>query len=151
MYFQNDPKAEVQTTLENDAKFLKQCVRRSRSNWRSNLRSLTESATWQRYPWSTYTVFLTTPTQLTPITEPLLIWICHKSTEADFVQHRLSLGLLLAFMAFTKFIKLVGHYWRHPWDLVLSPVSILFGYFHGLIKIYSLFTLHKTTWGNREC
>ncbi|EEH34138.2 hypothetical protein PAAG_05187 [Paracoccidioides lutzii Pb01] len=25
------------------------------------------------------------------------------------------------------------------------------GYFHGLIKMYSAFTLGKATWGNREC
>ncbi|EDN11146.1 conserved hypothetical protein [Histoplasma mississippiense (nom. inval.)] len=39
-YFQSHPNAEVLTTLEESPKFLKQCVRWSRSNWRSNLRSL---------------------------------------------------------------------------------------------------------------
>ncbi|PGH09428.1 hypothetical protein AJ80_07704 [Polytolypa hystricis UAMH7299] len=141
MYFQNHPQAEVQTTLESDLKFLKQCVRWSRSNWRSNLRSLLEWTTWRRYPWSTYTVFLTTPTQLTLMTEPLLIWLCHKTTEADAVLNFPSMVQLLGFIASTKFVKLVSHYRRHPWDLVLSPVSVLFGYFHSLIKIYSAFTL----------
>ncbi|OJD26160.1 hypothetical protein ACJ73_02470 [Blastomyces percursus] len=151
MYFQNLPGAEVKTTLESDLKFLKQCIRWSRSNWRSNLRSLLERATWRRYPWSTYAVFLSTPTQLTIVTEPLLIWLCHKMTEADAMLRLRSILQLLGFIASTKFIKLVGHYRQHPWDLVLFPVSILFGYFHGLIKIYSLFTLGKATWGNREC
>jgi cellulose synthase/poly-beta-1,6-N-acetylglucosamine synthase-like glycosyltransferase len=39
-YFQYHPEAEIQTTLEDNPKFLKQCVRWSRSNWRSNLTSL---------------------------------------------------------------------------------------------------------------
>ncbi|OAX84790.1 hypothetical protein ACJ72_00843 [Emergomyces africanus] len=36
-YFQYHPEVEIQTTLESNANFLKQCVRWSRSNWRSNL------------------------------------------------------------------------------------------------------------------
>jgi len=33
---------------------------------------------------------------------------------------------------------------------LLWPVSILFGWFHGIIKMYALFTLSETTWGSRE-
>lgn len=40
MYLQYHPEAEIQTTLEDNPKFLKQCVRWSRSNWRSNLTTL---------------------------------------------------------------------------------------------------------------
>ncbi|EDN05705.1 hypothetical protein I7I51_06071 [Histoplasma capsulatum] len=103
-----------------------------------------------RYPWSTYAVFLTTPFQLTLITEPLLIWLCHKRTETYAAPYLPSMAQLFAFIAFTKFVKLVGHYRRHPRDLLLLPVSILFGYVHSLIKIYSFFTLSKATWGNRK-
>jgi cellulose synthase/poly-beta-1,6-N-acetylglucosamine synthase-like glycosyltransferase len=39
-YLQYHPEAEVQTTLEDNPKFLKQCARWSRSNWRSNFTSL---------------------------------------------------------------------------------------------------------------
>lgn len=39
-YFQYHPEAEIQTTLEDNPTFLKQCVRWSRSNWRSNLTTL---------------------------------------------------------------------------------------------------------------
>ncbi|PYI16774.1 polysaccharide synthase Cps1 [Aspergillus violaceofuscus CBS 115571] len=39
-YMQYHPEAEVLTTLENNPKFLKQCARWSRSNWRSNLTSM---------------------------------------------------------------------------------------------------------------
>lgn len=41
-YFQYHPEVEIQTTLEDNPKFLKQCVRWSRSNWRSNLTTLVQ-------------------------------------------------------------------------------------------------------------
>lgn len=43
---------------------------------------------------------------------------------------------------FTKVVKLVGLFKRNPSDLVFLPVSIIFGYLHGLIKLYALFTLN---------
>lgn len=45
-------------------------------------------------------------------------------------------------MFVSKFIKLLGHYIRYPADFLLLPVSIFFGYFHGLIKLYAAFTLN---------
>jgi hypothetical protein len=71
---------------------------------------------------------------------------------------------------FTKVVKLVGLFRRNPSDIMFLPVSILFGYFHGLIKLYALFTLNEvshepphiqammdssdfevqTSWGSRE-
>ena len=39
-YIQYDRHAEVMTTLESNQKFLRQCLRWSRSNWRSNMTSL---------------------------------------------------------------------------------------------------------------
>ena len=45
-------------------------------------------------------------------------------------------------MFVSKFIKLLGHYIRYPVDVLLLPVSILFGYFHGAIKIYAVLTLN---------
>ena len=72
---------------------------------------------------------------------------------------------------FTKVVKLMGLFRRNPGDIVFLPVSVLFGYFHGLIKLYALMTLNmvsrlplppqasfapadpgpgKTSWGSRE-
>lgn len=42
---------------------------------------------------------------------------------------------------FTKVVKLMGLFMRNPSDIKFLPVSIIFGYFHGLIKLYALFTL----------
>jgi len=46
---------------------------------------------------------------------------------------------------FTKVVKLVGLFRKNPRDIVYLPVSILFGYFHGLIKLYALFTLKEAS------
>ena len=42
-------------------------------------------------------------------------------------------------------VKLVRLWWRHPQDLIFYPISVLFGYFHGLIKIYALLTLNMVS------
>jgi cellulose synthase/poly-beta-1,6-N-acetylglucosamine synthase-like glycosyltransferase len=46
-YVQYSKECEVLTTLEDNPKFLKQCLRWARSNWRSNLKSMFE----ERYIW----------------------------------------------------------------------------------------------------
>ena len=42
----------------------------------------------------------------------------------------------------SKFLKLMGHYIRYPVDFLLLPLSIMFGYLHGLIKARAMFTLN---------
>lgn len=44
---------------------------------------------------------------------------------------------------FTKVVKLVGLFRKNPRDIMFLPVSIIFGYFHGFIKLYALFTLKQ--------
>ena len=44
---------------------------------------------------------------------------------------------------FSKTVKLWGHFFRYPVDVAFIPVYIGFGYFHGLIKLWGLFTLSE--------
>ncbi|RWQ91762.1 putative polysaccharide synthase Cps1 [Paecilomyces variotii] len=150
-YIQYHPEAEVQTTLEDNPKFLKQCARWSRSNWRSNLTSMfDEKHIWYRQPWSTYAVHLTTLSPPALLGDMALVFLCHKATELwDHESHLLAMQLLAAWMFTSKFIKLFGHWTRYPIDFLLLPVSILFGYFHGGIKMYAVLTLSVTAWGSR--
>ena len=46
----------------------------------------------------------------------------------------------------SKFLKLLGHYIRHPVDFLLLPVSIIFGYLHGLIKAKAMLSLNVVSW-----
>lgn len=44
-------------------------------------------------------------------------------------------------MLISKFSKNLGHYVRYPSDIALLPASIIFGWLHGLIKLYAMVTL----------
>lgn len=50
--------------------------------------------------------------------------------------------MLMSWMFTSKFIKLMGHYIRYPVDFLLLPISIVFGYLHGLIKVYAMISLN---------
>ncbi|PHH63310.1 hypothetical protein CDD81_6084 [Ophiocordyceps australis] len=151
-WVQYSPECEVETTLENGAKFLFQCTRWARSNWRSNWSSLVRERTvWRRQPWCTYALHLATFTSLAFVIDPLLLWACWRALAHCHASLRCAaLIAQFAFMfLFTKTVKLWALIWKHPRDMVYLPVSVLFGYFHGLIKLYALATLNMTSWGSR--
>ena len=52
-------------------------------------------------------------------------------------------------MALSKFVKFLAFYKKNPRDIFLIPVSILFGYFHSGLKLYSGLTMDNTGWGSR--
>ena len=58
--YQYHKEAEVQTTLETNSRFLKQCLRWSRSNWRSNITSMFRD----RHIWGSVQSLLRKPRQL---------------------------------------------------------------------------------------
>jgi hypothetical protein len=73
----------------------------------------------------------------------LLVWLCHKATVSwGDVLHDRAMTSLYLWIFSSKWIKLLGHYIRYPVDVFLVPVSILFGYFHGAIKMYAVMTLN---------
>jgi hypothetical protein len=73
----------------------------------------------------------------------LLVWLCHKATVSwGDVLHDRAMTALYLWILSSKWIKLLGHYIRYPVDVFLVPVSILFGYFHGAIKMYAVMTLN---------
>ncbi|KAM7208997.1 Hyaluronan synthase [Naviculisporaceae sp. PSN 640] len=151
-WIQYDPECEIETTLETSTKFLYQCTRWARSNWRSNWTSLVhERYVWRQQPWCTYALHIATFTSLAFVFDPLLLFSCWWGTEGWSLRERyILLACEVIFMfCFTKVVKLVGLFRKNPSDIVYLPVSIVFGYFHGLIKLYALFTLKQTSWGSR--
>ncbi|KAI0473900.1 glycosyltransferase family 2 protein [Xylariaceae sp. FL0804] len=151
-WIQYEPECEVETTLENGAKFLYQCTRWARSNWRSNYTSLfRERYVLTQQPWCTYAVHIATFTSLAFVVDPLLLLSLWWGTEGWATETRQKwIWAQVVFMfAYTKIIKLVGLFRRQPSDMVFLPVSIIFGYFHGLIKLFALLTLNMTSWGSR--
>ncbi|RDA90017.1 hypothetical protein CP533_0888 [Ophiocordyceps camponoti-saundersi (nom. inval.)] len=151
-WIQYEPECELETTLENNSKFLYQCTRWARSNWRSNWTSLVqERHVWRQQPWCTYALHIATFTSLAFVVDPLLLASCwYATSEWEMYQRRWAFWSLFVFIfGFTKTVKLIGLWRRHPVDIIFLPVSILFGWFHGLIKLYALFTLNMTSWGSR--
>ncbi|KAI1827455.1 glycosyltransferase family 2 protein [Xylaria intraflava] len=151
-WVQYEPECEIETTLENGLKFLYQCTRWSRSNWRSNWTSLVrERYVWTQQPWCTYALHVATFTSLAFLVDPLLLLSVWWGTEGwdDVTRRRLFWSQFIFMFAYTKVVKLVGLFRRRPSDILFLPVTILFGYFHGLIKLYALFTLNMTSWGSR--
>lgn len=96
-----------------------------------------------RQPWSAYAVHLVTLSPPAVLGDLLLLLLCHKATVSWGEEwHTWAMEALGLWMFVSKFIKLLGHYIRYPVDVLLLPVSILFGYFHGIIKIYAVLTLN---------
>lgn len=96
----------------------------------------------RQQPWSTYAVHLTTLTAWALPNDILMVYLLWKTTESWPGNVRFwALVALGVWMWMTKWIKLLGHYIRYPVDVIFLPLSILFGYFHGLLKLYAMFTL----------
>ncbi|KAL5606644.1 hypothetical protein BROUX41_003041 [Berkeleyomyces rouxiae] len=152
-WIQYEDACQIETTLENNHKFLFQCSRWARSNWRSNWTSLTqERHVITQQPWCTYALHIATFTSLAFVVDPLLIWSSWRATQDwEDRQDRLyaTWALVIFMFGFTKVVKLVGLFRRDYNSLVFLPLSIAFGYFHGLIKLHALFTLKMTSWGSR--
>ena len=94
-------------------------------------------------PWSTYAVYLTTVSHWALAWDTLLIYLFFNMASSWQSGARdMGLAVLAGWMFSSKFLKLLGHYIRYPGDFLLLPVSILFGYFHGLIKGYAMLSLN---------
>ena len=97
----------------------------------------------RKQPWSTYAVYQTTLLQWAFFWDFLLLHLYYSGTAAwNHDARMLGLIILLSWMLMSKFLKLLGHYIRHPVDFLLLPVSIIFGYLHGLIKAKAMLSLN---------
>ena len=77
--------------------------------------------------------------------DPLLFFLVFKATESRPADSRriilIAAGIWI--FVFAKSVKLMGHFIRYPSDIIMLPVSILFGYIHGFLKLAGLLTLHE--------
>ncbi len=97
----------------------------------------------RQQPWCTYALHIATFTSLAFVVDPLLLLSCWWATaDWDPSSRSYAFWTQVVFMfAFTKVIKLMGLFLRNPGDIKYLPISIIFGYLHGLIKLYALCTL----------
>lgn len=98
-------------------------------------------------PWCVYALHIATFTSLSFAFDPLIIYLTLKATASWSAHHQMIAVIVqLAFMLVSKVVKLIGLFIREPKDIGFLPVSILFGYFHGWIKLYALLTLRMVSW-----
>lgn len=97
----------------------------------------------RQQPWCTYALHIATFTSLAFLFDPLIIYTLWKGTAHwDPVSRQQAFWAQIIFVfAFTKTVKLIGLFRRNPSDIMFLPATILFGWFHGLIKLYALSTL----------
>ncbi|KAI6265590.1 Type 2 glycosyltransferase, partial [Pyricularia oryzae] len=94
--------------------------------------------------WCTYALHIATFTSLAFVFNFFILAALWRGIKCwNPVYRKFALYAQLAFLGFFKVVKLLGLIRRYPSDVVYVPVSILFGYFHGLIKIYTGLTLYK--------
>ncbi|KFY40063.1 hypothetical protein V494_03674 [Pseudogymnoascus sp. VKM F-4513 (FW-928)] len=143
MYVQYHPEAQLLTTLESGWKFIYQCQRWAGSSWRGNYKTLfVESNPWtvfKKQPWTFYAKYIAVFTSIGLITDPLTLY-CYYQIRPLLEPTSLWAGtsgwvVMSLLYLFTKTIKLKSLFIAYPKDLVFLPVSILFGLFHGFIKM----------------
>ena len=76
------------------------------------------------------------------ITNPFLWFLLHRSTiTLDLLHRTLSFCIFALWLLFTKVVKLLPHFVLYPTDICFIPATILFGYYHSLIKFWAFLTL----------
>jgi hypothetical protein len=92
--------------------------------------------------WCTYALHIATFTSLSVAFDPIIVRLTLRAfKDLPGNGQTYCLYAQLAFMMWTKIIKLVGLFVREPTDIIFLPLSIIFGYFHGFIKLWALATL----------
>lgn len=101
---------------------------------------------YSQQPWCVYALHIATFTSLSFAFDPLIIYLSLKATASWTPQNQMIAVIAqLVFMLLTKVVKLIGLFIREPKDIGFLPISILFGYFHGWIKLYALLTLRMVS------
>lgn len=103
-----------------------------------------------KQPWSFYALNLSTfnpPALVTDSFLGYLVWRSFVSTssEKSIIAPFTALMVFVFWLLFTKVVKLIPHFGRYPQDMRFIPALIIFGYFHGLIKVYALMTLYRVS------
>ena len=143
------PDGLVHTTLGDPARFFAQCLRWCRATVRENLRILADPRIRRRFPWSVYAAFASNLVNFALFWEPFLLltlWVAAAPTESRWAV-MLLLGLWILFF---KLVKSLGHFRRHPADLVYVVPLILFTYYHSVLKARAWLTRNSTKWEGRK-
>lgn len=149
---QSDPNAILETTLEEDWKFIDQCLRWARAHWRGNLTVMDNETYWRssRYFWGFYTIYaLGASSQPALFSDGIQFGLLHLAFGPGQAR-TIAFACLVAWIVFTKNLKLIPHLVRNPGDVMFIPASMLFSYLHGFLNVYAALTLTHTAWGGKD-
>jgi cellulose synthase/poly-beta-1,6-N-acetylglucosamine synthase-like glycosyltransferase len=143
----------LETTCEENWGYLHQCMRWARARFRGNFTVMSNETYWRsrKYAWGTYNIYLAMfqhPSLFMDLGFAYLLSLilAPYSPEA----RKLCWIFFLVFMLFTKTVRMIPYFLRHPTDMVHIPMLIAFGWFHSLLNIYCLCTLTQTAWGGKD-
>ncbi|EME41864.1 glycosyltransferase family 2 protein, partial [Dothistroma septosporum NZE10] len=147
---QFDPRSTIETTVEPDSGYLHQCMRWCRAHWRGNFIVMQNESYWcsLKFWWGFYYIYVgqfQTPALFTDSLLAIFLWMAvHNASFA-----RNAYIALAAWVFFTKNLKMIPHFWRHPIDMRFIPIGIAFSYFHGALNVYAAFSMQQTHWGSQ--
>jgi cellulose synthase/poly-beta-1,6-N-acetylglucosamine synthase-like glycosyltransferase len=143
----------LETTLEEDWKYIHQCLRWARARFRGNFTVMRNETYWcsRQYAWGLYVIYFSMFQNPSLFIDIGFAWLLSKILAPCSPETQsLCWILFLVWVFFTKIVRLIPHFWRHPVDMVHIPFLIAFGYFHSLLNIYALCTLTQTAWGGKD-
>ncbi|KAF2829633.1 hypothetical protein CC86DRAFT_435481, partial [Ophiobolus disseminans] len=128
---QASPESTLTTELGHWPKFTEQCLRWTRTTWRSNSRQLlTNYKSWVHHPYTTLTLFLWF-FRASLVHELSMLYLLHAAMkEAGMLDHYMAAACaLLVWIITMKYIKISAtHFKKHPYDIAYFPAYLLFGY-----------------------
>lgn len=150
---QFDPRSVIETTVEGDRKYLDQCLRWARAHWRGNFTVMRDEKYWcsPKYFWGLYYIYIGQFQTPALLIDGLLYFYLSMAVSAWSMKTALASYLgLAAWIFFTKILKMIPHFRRYPQDMKFIPLLIAFSYFHGVLNLYALCTMHATHWGSQN-
>lgn len=122
--------------------YTKQQVRWTRNSWRSDLKALFSRWLWR----NPFLAFHTLDRFIQPFTlllAPIFFVI------AWYRQDWIVVWILVGWWLISRSVKILGHLARHPSDIFIMPIHIVYGFFLAIVKIYTLITVDEQTWITR--
>ncbi|KAJ4308157.1 hypothetical protein N0V84_012266 [Fusarium piperis] len=146
IFFQDSEEATIETTLGEWPKFGEQLLRWARTTFRSNLVMLRDPHFLLTYTWSAFMVYWAALANFTLLWDTALIFSLVSMENVQPYQ----IALLCVWIAWTKVIKILPHFFRYPSDIPLVIFQIMFGYIHSFYKLWALLTFWDCGWSGRN-
>lgn len=121
---------------------IKQQIRWTRNSWRNDLRALYERWPFKNLIFSLYLIDRAIQ-PFTMVIAPIYFFI------ALIFRQWLVVIVILIWWLFSRGIKMIPHLKKHPYDISVLPLYVIYSFITGYIRLYSLATIHHQGWITR--